>query len=164
MKNYLLLCVGLLCFSFTGCASFWNSVDSGKSVFGSYRGDYVVVNATGGLIADVWVMENVLVESEDGSDGWRFKDNDNNMIHIGGDSKVMRIDNPATLRRYREYHMEFETKTYQELYGHLKVAARYHVRSRTNNFFDRGTQVAARYHQRGRTNGFFRRARGRRVC
>lgn len=139
MKRFLLL--ALLCFSFTGCASFWNDIDSGKSVFGSYRGDYVVVNATGGVIADVWVLENVLVESEDGSDGWRFKDNDNNMIHLGGDSKVMRIDNKATLRLYREYHMEFETQTYQEKFRSLKVAARYHLRGRTNGFFRRTRRV-----------------------
>jgi len=149
MKRYFLLCIALLCialfcFNFTGCASFGNDLDAGKSIFGSYRGDYVVVNATGGLIADVWVLENVLVESEDGSDGWRFKDSDNNMIHLGGDSKVMRVDSKDTLGKYHEYHMEFETKTYQELYGSLKVAARYHLR--------------------GRTNDFFRRARGRRVC
>lgn len=139
MKRFLLL--ALLCFSFTGCASFWNDIDAGKSMFGSYRGDYVVVNATGGVIADVWVLENVLVESEDGSDGWRFKDNDNNMIHLGGDSKVMRIDNKATLRLYREYHMEFETQTYQEKFGSLKVAARYHLRGRTNGFFRRAGKV-----------------------
>ena len=144
MKRFTLLFAALFCFSFTGCASFWNDIDSGKSVFGSYRGDYVVVNATGGLIADVWVLEDVLVESESGSDGWRFKDSDNNMIFLGGDSKVMRIDNKSTLRNYREYHMEFETQTYQEKYGSLKVAAR--------------------YHQRGRTNNFFRRSRGRRIC
>lgn len=140
MKNYVLL-IALLCLPLTGCASFWNDIDAGKSMFGSYRGDYVVVNATGGVIADVWVLENVLVESEDGSDGWRFKDNDNNMIHLGGDSKVMRIDNKATLRLYHEYHMEFETQTYQEKFGSLKVAARYHLRGRTNGFFRRTRRV-----------------------
>ncbi len=139
MKRFLLL--ALLCLCFTGCASFWNDIDSGKSLLGSYRGDYVVVNATGGVIADVWILENVLVESESGSDGWRFKDSDNNMIHLGGDSKVIRVDNKATLRLYREYHMEFETETYQEKYGSLKVAARYHYRSRSNNFFRRSRSV-----------------------
>jgi len=40
----------------TGCASFKNDVAAGDSIFGSYKGDYVVVNATGGVIADVWVL------------------------------------------------------------------------------------------------------------
>lgn len=151
MKKYLLLCIAMFAVTFTGCASFWNDINSGKSMLGSYRGDYVVVNTTGGVIADVWVLENVLVESESGSDGWRFKDN-NNMIHLGGDSKVIRIADEATLRLYREYHMEFETETYQEKYGRL---GRVSIISD-----DRGSrEVAARYHLRGRSSRFFRRSR-----
>jgi hypothetical protein len=166
MKNYILLCLGLLCLSFTGCASIFNDWDAKGGIIGTYRGDYIVVNQTGGVIADVWILENRFVESEDGSDGWRFKDDDNNMIHVSGDAKVLRLDSKATLRLYREYHMEFETQTYQEKYGHLKVAARYHLRNRTNRFFERSkaTEVAARYHLRGRTSRFFERSKATEVA
>lgn len=165
MKNYLLLCLGLLCLSFTGCASYWNGVDAKGGMFGSYAGDYIVISQTGGVIADVWVLEHVFVESIENSDGWRFKDNDGNVVYVGGDAKVLRVDSKSTLRQYREYHMEFETQTYQEKYGTPKGHVRYHLRGRTSRFFERSkaTEVAARYHLRGRSGRFFDRVRGSRT-
>ena len=37
--------------------------------------------------------------------------------HLGGDLKVVRVNDAVTLARYHEYHTEFETKSYQELYA-----------------------------------------------
>ena len=121
----------------TGCASFKNDVAAGDSIFGSYKGDYVVVNATGGVIADVWVLRDVFCESEDSSDGWRFIDDDGNCTFLGGDVKVMRIKTKSILNQYHEYHMEFETVPYQVKFNRNDVAGRYHLRGRADGLFSR---------------------------
>lgn len=130
-----------LCISLSGCASFSNDLAAGNSIFGSYEGDYVIISESGGAIVDVWVLRDVFCESEKSSDGWRFKDDDDNMTFIGGDVKVLRMNNAADMSKYHEYHIEFETQSYQEKFN-------------TND------KLSSRYHLRGRTDGFF----GRRVC
>lgn len=115
MKRLLLL--ALLCVCCSGCASFWNGVASRGGIIGSHGGDYVVISQSGGLIMDVWILEDVFVESEEKSDGWRFVDEDGNVEFIGGDVKVRRVKSKATLKDYHEYHMEFEACTYRQMYN-----------------------------------------------
>jgi len=78
-------------------------------------GDYIVRNDSGGKIMDVWVLHDVIVQSEFNGAGWLFKDQTGNVVHLGGDVKVIRL-NRGNMADWHEYHAEFETHTYQELY------------------------------------------------
>jgi hypothetical protein len=98
----------------SGCAGCRNTIAAKGGLIGSYEGNYVVINYTGGVIADVWVLRDVYVQSEENSDGWRFTDPDGNVIFLGGDIKVIRIKEADDLKKWHEYHMEFEDKIYQD--------------------------------------------------
>ncbi len=58
------------------------------------------------------------------------------------------------------YHLRGRTERFFDRAENDQVAARYHLRGRTERFFDRAEsdQIAARYHLRGRTERFFDRA------
>jgi len=129
MKRFLLIVA--LCL-LAGCASWRNDIAHKGGLFTEYRGDYVVVSMSGGVIADVWVLEDVYVESEKSSDGWRFIDTKGQPTNVGGDAKVIRIKDKAELKNYREYHIERDLVPYQDL-----LSGRYHLRKRVNRFFDR---------------------------
>jgi hypothetical protein len=138
MKRFaiaLLLCTVFLT---SGCASLRNKWAANGSIFTETRGDYIAISQSGGEIMDCWILEEMFVESENRSDGWRFIDNDGNVIHVGGDAKVIRIGkgNRALMQKYNEYHMEFEDETYRQKFG-KKVCGRYHLRGRTKRFFGR---------------------------
>jgi len=148
---------------FIGCASWRNDIAHKGGFFTEYRGDYVVVSESGGIIMDVWVLEDVYVESEKDSDGWRFIDRDGQPTNVGGDSKVIRIKDKAELLNYREYHIERENVPYHAVFKDgTPLAGRYHLRKRVSDFFDRSTQLAGRYWQRTRVKSFFNRSRGQR--
>lgn len=118
MKKLLMLIVIL--FMLTSCASWRNQRAAKGSFLTTTEGDYIVVSQSGGEVMDVWKLESVFVEEVAGSDGWLFRDSDNNSTYIGGDAKVIRLngDNRDQLWDcYHEYHMEFETRPYRELYG-----------------------------------------------
>jgi hypothetical protein len=100
-----------------GCASYENNVAARGGIFGSYKGSYVVVNYAGNSIADVWVLKNAYVQSEEKSDGWRFMDETGSMVFLGGDVKVIRCKSDSELAKWNEYHAEFETKTYQQKFA-----------------------------------------------
>lgn len=146
---------------FVGCASWRNDIAHKGGLFTEYCGDYVVISASGGIIMDVWVLEDVYVESEKSSDGWRFIDRLGQPTNVGGDAKVIRIKNKAELKNYYEYHFERESVPYSVFFQD-KVCSRYHLRKRVSDFFDRSTQLAGRYWQRGRVKSFFDRNRGQR--
>ncbi len=99
---------------FTGCAGCRNDIAARGGLFGSYEGNYVIVNYAGNTICDVWVLKNVYCESETNSDGWKFRDEDGNVVHLGGDVKVIRIMKESDLDKWKEYHAEFEGQTYQQ--------------------------------------------------
>jgi len=101
----------------TGCAKFRNEIAADGGLIGSYTGDYVVRNDSGGKIMDVWVLHNVMVQSDNHGAGWLFRDQSGDVIHLGGDVKVIRLNTLDTAGKYHEYHAEFETHTYQELYA-----------------------------------------------
>lgn len=106
----------------SGCAGCRNDIAARGGLVGSYPGNYVVVNYSGNVIADVWVLRDVYVQSENNSDGWRFKDVDENVIFLGGDVKVMRLDKASELDKWHEYHSEFETQSYQQKFSSNKAA------------------------------------------
>lgn len=115
MKKLVLLLLAMLVFC--GCAKMQDQATANGGWFTSSRGDYIIRNDSGGKIMDVWKLKNVIVQSEHGSDGWLFVDPAGNAIHLGGDVKIIRVNNAPDWDKYKEYHAEFETKTYQELHA-----------------------------------------------
>ena len=109
MKLSVILASALLLMS-VGCASWSNQIAHDGGIVGTYSGDYIVRNDSGGRIMDVWKLRNVYVENG------VFKDSRGNVIVIKGDLRVMRVNDSETWDRYHDYHAEFESKTYQELY------------------------------------------------
>lgn len=107
--NKLLAIVTIL--GMTACAGFKNQIASNGGVLGQYPGDYIIRNDSGGKIMDVWKLKNVYVQNG------IFKDQNGNLLVISGDLRIMRVYNSPDWDRYHEYHTEFETKTYQELYA-----------------------------------------------
>lgn len=95
----------------TSCASFQNDIAHDGGLVGTYKGDYIVRNDSGGRIMDVWKLRNVFVDQSG-----LFRDEHGNVLSIKGDLRIMRVNDTATWDRYHEYHAEFETKSYQELY------------------------------------------------
>ncbi len=103
----------------SGCAGTCQRMKANGSVVGTTSGDWIVVKQSGGHITDVYKLDNVFVQSEAGSDGWLFVDQNDNATHIGGDMKAIRVSNRKTeiFDSYVEYHMEHDNMTYQEKYN-----------------------------------------------
>jgi hypothetical protein len=62
---------------------------------------------------DVWVLKNVIINNEEHSDGWFFLDNNGNVVHLGGDVKIIRVNDKSLLQKYHEYHREIDGGTYE---------------------------------------------------
>lgn len=105
MRKKKLLIISLLivlCLSFVGCGSFQNLSSKG-GVFES-KGDYIVINYSGGEIFDIWKLKNAYVQSSDGSDGYEFTDSNGDFITVSGDVLVIRCNSAAKWDNYSEYH------------------------------------------------------------
>jgi len=104
--------------SMAGCARFSDNWSAKGSLIGSTKDPYIVVNQSGGVIMDVYKLDNAIVQSPEGSDGWLFVD-DGKPIYLGGDVKTIRLDSKddPLWDKYHEYHMEFESRTYRDLYN-----------------------------------------------
>lgn len=87
-------------------------------MFGATKGDWIVVKQSGGKITDVWKLENEFVQSEQGSDGWLFMDQNGNPVHVGGDMKAIRVNEQKDeiFNSYVEYHMEHDSLNYEQKY------------------------------------------------
>ena len=85
-------------------------------------GAWVVEKMSGGVITDVYILDNAIVKSEEGSDGWLFLDRNDNPIHIGGDMKAIRCNNnPSEVSaQYLEYHMDIDLCTYKEKFERVR--------------------------------------------
>ena len=59
---------------------------------------------------DVYKLEEAIVQSPSGSDGWLFKDQEQNPVYLGGDVKTIRLKSTRSplWDEYCEYHREFE--------------------------------------------------------
>lgn len=112
---------GLALLSLAGCARSCDKWDAKGGILGSYKAPYIVVSQSGGRVMDVYKLESAIVQSEENSDGWLFKDQGGRPVFLGGDVKHIRLDSTTDpiWDKYHEYHMEFESKTYRELYGEL---------------------------------------------
>lgn len=82
-----------------GYSNPWVDID------GREGGRYVIINYSGGVVMDVWKIENKLVSSIKESDGWEFVDSQGVLNRVGGDALVIRCDNNDEIwNRYEEYH------------------------------------------------------------
>lgn len=104
--------------SLGSCARARAQGDFAGSTFGmtSKAGDWIIISQSGGKIMDVWLVKDTIVASAESSDGWIFSDANGTPTSIGGDVKTLRVKNPDMFNKYHEYHMEFESKSYRELY------------------------------------------------
>ena len=110
------LCAAVAALTIAGCADTWNKADNQGGLFTSSAEDYVVINHSGGEIMDVYKLKKVIVSSADASDGWIFKDQHGNSINLGGDVKVIRMNEKDVADDYCEYHSEFaDGKSYHEV-------------------------------------------------
>lgn len=77
------------------------------------KGNYLVVDNSGGKTMRHWILTSKYVKSSDQSDGWQFYDDDNNTNYISGDSFVMRINNPLDefLKNYKTMYNIPEEQT-----------------------------------------------------
>ena len=118
IKNTLTALVLATAIGLGSCARISNNIKRDGSLLGTKTAPYVVIKQSGGRITDVYKLQNAYIQSEQQSDGWLFVDEGKRPVHIGGDMKSIRLESTAdTLwKKYHEYHMEFENKTYQELY------------------------------------------------
>lgn len=122
MKKYLLLTVGCIAL-LMGCARLENTIARDGGLLGSYKSDYIIISKNGGLITDVWKIKYTMVQSEDGSDGWLWQDENGNAINVSGDLKVIRLNsrNSDLWDKYVEYHTEFDNCTYMEKFRNERV-------------------------------------------
>lgn len=100
----------------TGCARECNKMKSNGGVLGSYPGDWIVLTYSGNHITDVWKLTNAMVQSEEHSDGWLFVDSNGSAVHVGGNTKAIRVNDKDAVKwsKYVEYHSEFTSQTYQQ--------------------------------------------------
>jgi len=112
---FAVLLVGL-----SSCARTCNRIEANGSIIGAQTGNWVFIGRSGGVITDVYILPDEMVQSESGSDGWLFLDEDRNAIHIGGDMKAIRFKGKIP-NEYFEYHQEFDTCSYLE---RLKLRSR----------------------------------------
>ena len=94
--------------TFSGCARMENQIAKDGSFFGTTKGNYIIINTSGDKVMDIYKLENAFVDGEEGSDGWNFIDEKGNVVMLGGDVKVIRINDKNTWDMYTEYHYEEE--------------------------------------------------------
>ena len=106
----------------SGCAQTCQRIKANGSIIGTVTGSWVVEKTSGGVITDVYLLNNALVKSETGSDGWLFIDQNGNPVHIGGDMKAIRCSNDKIdlFKQYVEFHMDLDLCTYKEKYQKVK--------------------------------------------
>ena len=106
----------------TSCAQFTQKVKADGSLIGTASGAWVFEKTSGGVIMDVWKLDDALVKSEEGSDGWLFLDQNGNPVHVGGDMKAIRCNNDkiSVFNQYVEYHTDVDLCTYKEKFEKVK--------------------------------------------
>ena len=106
----------------TSCAQTCQRIKANGSIIGTVSGPWIVLKQSGGVITDVFKLDNALVKSEQGSDGWIFTNQDGNVVHIGGDMKAIRCSNnkQSIFNQYVEFHADIDLCTYKEKYNKVK--------------------------------------------
>lgn len=104
-------------FSLTGCGAGWQNT---KATHGGYftnnKGDYIVLNESGGQIMDCWILDDTYVKQNTDTDGFSLVDKNGNGILVQGDSKIIRINKKTDMSKYVEYHKEKDLISYEEFY------------------------------------------------
>ncbi len=110
----------------TGCAKYWDRNAADGGMFTTTKAPYIVIKQSGGVITDVYKLDDAMVQSEVGSDGWLFLDNKGRPVHIGGDMRTIRLDGKRDplWNCYNEFHMEFENQTYQEKFSNASESCK----------------------------------------
>jgi len=125
-KKYGLLGLLLVMISVTilnsGCAGACQRIKANGSIVGTVSGAWVVEKMSGGVITDVYILDDAICKSEPGSDGWLFLDKNGNPVHIGGDMKAIRCNNSAgeVSAQYVEYHFDTDHCTYKEKFEKVR--------------------------------------------
>jgi hypothetical protein len=106
----------------SGCAGTCQRIKANGSIVGTVSGAWVVEKMSGGVITDVYILDDAIVLSEPSSDGWIFTDKNGNPVHIGGDMKAIRCNNSAgdVSAQYVEYHMDIDHCTYKEKFEKVR--------------------------------------------
>jgi hypothetical protein len=102
----------------TGCANRITDFADQGGIFTEHNGRYIIRNDSGGRIMDVWKLEDTFAKEGKTGAGFVFRiPEQSEVIHVGGDAKIIRMNDDKDPRwdQYHEYHAEFNTKTYQEL-------------------------------------------------
>lgn len=97
-----LLVIGVLTFGLVGCGT-WENTQASGGLFAS-KGNYVVINYSGGKIFDVWTLENAYVQDSSNSDGYCFTDDEGNFVTVSGDVLVIRCNDDKEFNKYTEFH------------------------------------------------------------
>ena len=107
----------------SGCQSCVDN-DISRQLLGQERANYVVITRSGGRITDVYKIRNGTVENESPTAGWKFSDERGNPVLVNGDFKIIQIaENQSQLwDTYHEYHQEFESRSYNELYPNQQTS------------------------------------------
>jgi hypothetical protein len=115
MKQIIAVIVAAI--ALAGCARTQTEIAAQGGFFASHDAPYVVRNDSGGRIMDVWVLENTFVMEGEHGAGFQFVDSAGNVVHLGGDARIIRLKDAAALSRWHEYHAESEQLTYEALYA-----------------------------------------------
>lgn len=88
MKKLLLTTILTTILLTTGCSSFQNSMEKmGKGMSSS---DYIVIMYSGGEVVNWWYIKDKIVNTEEGSDGYFWID-DNRLRRVSGDVVIEEI-------------------------------------------------------------------------
>ena len=117
----IMISIFVISFLTTSCASSCQRIKADGSIIGTVSGPWIFEKTSGGVITDLWKLDNALVKSENGSDGWIFLDQNGNPVHAGGDMKAIRCRNNKDFifSQYVEFHMDINLCTYKEMYEKL---------------------------------------------
>jgi len=88
---------------------YWARIAAGAS-----GGDWLVIDNSGGKTMRHWLLEKKIVKSSSLSDGWEFIDSQGNVIYLGGDALLVRIN--STVKEFRKtYKVRFNIPADQEV-------------------------------------------------
>ncbi|HBC2034690.1 TPA: hypothetical protein I9Z65_002943 [Clostridium perfringens] len=97
-----LLVVGALSLGLVSCGSLENKLASG-SIFET-KGNYVVINYSGGKIVDLWTLENFNVQTLIDSIKCEFVDDNGNKVFVLDDVLVIGCKDDKEFSKYEEFH------------------------------------------------------------
>ena len=123
-KKTKLLITLLSLLTLSGCAKFWDSASAKGGVFISEKAPYIIVNSSGGVIQDVYLLDNSIIQSPKGSDGWLFLDNLGQPVYLGGDVKTIRLtksNKDRMFSQYTEFHILLDGLNYKS-YVHKRAS------------------------------------------